>query len=255
MRRRPVVAFAVVIAAGCGLARAPVASAACADQVVVDDRVLTGSEVDAPRRLPPAAGTYPAISPACNDTGGDEPGRETTVVRLRGVPPRIAVGRRGRPGVVYLADGSLARIGTHPLHAALFADPRTPSYRAHRRCRPFPSAVRGRVLEDGVLRVQIARRTVFVSADAATRFANRPAYEPVLQGQRLRMETSRCGPRRVADRVTFVGTAPPPEPIRTDGRAAAPQGPHLDDWQVVLIGLAGATAGLIGLLWWQLGRD
>lgn len=254
MPRRAVLALVVAFAAAGGLARAPVASAACADAVVVDDRVLLGAMVGAPSRLPPAAGTYPAIGPACNDTGGDEPDRKTTVLRLRGLPPRVAVGTRGRPRIVYLAKGSLTRIGTHPLHAALFADPRTPSYREGRRCRPYRTALRGRVVDDGSLRIQTASGTVFVSVDVATRFANRAAYEPVLEGQRLRLATSRCGPRRVADRVTFLGSSSAPVAYATDGRAADPRGPQLDDWQVVLILLAGSAAGLIALLWWRLGR-
>lgn len=241
------------MAAAAGLARAPVASAGCASAVVVDDRVLLGATVEAPSRLPPRAGTYPAISPACNDTGGDEPDRRTTVRRLRGIPPRVAVAEAGRPASVYHAKGSLTRIGTHPLHAALFRNVGTPTYRKDRRCRPYRTAVRGRVVDDGSLRIRTADRTVFVSVDVATRFTNRPAYEPVLRGDRLRVATSRCGPRRVADRVTFVETAPAPD-YRTDGRAADPRGPDLAGWQVVLIVLAGSAAGLIGLLWWRLGR-
>jgi hypothetical protein len=53
--------------------------------------------VEAPSRLPPAAGTYSAIGPACNETGGDEPDRATTVLRLGGLPPHVAVGARDRP--------------------------------------------------------------------------------------------------------------------------------------------------------------
>jgi hypothetical protein len=208
MPRRPVLAVVVVVvvAAAGGLARAPAGSAACADIVVVDGRVLLGATVEAPSHLPPPAGPYPAIRPACNDTGGDEPDRQTTRLRLRGLPPRIAVRTRDRPIVVYAAKGSLLAIGTHPLHAAVFGSARTPSYRAGGRCRPYRTAVRGRVVDDGVLRIRTADRTVFVSVDVATRFTNRPAYKPVLRGQRLRLATSRCGPRRVADRVTFLGT-------------------------------------------------
>ena len=142
----------------------------------------------------------------------------------------------------------------HPLHAAVFGSPRNPSYREHRRCRPYRTAVRGQVVEAGGLRIRTASRTVFVSADAATRFTNRPVYEPVLKGQRLRLATSRCGPRRVADRITFVGTAPAPAAYRSRSHMA--DSGHLDlaDWQLVLIVPVGSAAGLIGLLWWQLGR-
>ncbi len=128
MPRRAALALVVALAAGGALARAPESSAACASAVVVDDRVLIGSIAEVPSRLPPPAGTYPAISPACNDTGGDEPDQDTTVLRLRGLPPRVAVRTRGRPIVVYAANGSLLEIGSHPLHAGVFRSARTPSY-------------------------------------------------------------------------------------------------------------------------------
>jgi hypothetical protein len=254
MRRRALLAVVVAAALAGGVARAPVASASCAAAVVVDGRVLFGSAVPRPSRLPPRAGTYPAISPACNDTGGDDPDRRTTVQRLRGLPPRVAVAVAGRPDTVYYAEDSLPTIGTHPLHAALFGNPQTPSYREHRRCRRYRTAVRGQVVEAGGLRIRTAERTLAVSVDAATRFTNRPAYEPVLKGQRLRLATSRCGPRRVADRVTFVGTAPAPAAYRSPGHMADSRQLDLAGWQVVLIVLVGSAAGLIGLLWWQLGR-
>jgi hypothetical protein len=254
MLRRAVLSVVVVVAAATALARAPAASAACAAAVVVDGRVLLGAVVRSPSRLPPRMGPYPAISPACNDTGGDEPDRPTTVLRLRGLPPRVAVATAGRPDTVYYASGSLPAIGTHPLHAALFGSPRTPSYRERRRCRRYRTAVRGQVVDEGALRIRTAARTVFARVDAATRFTNRPVYEPVLRGQRLRVTTSRCGPRRVADRVTFVGTAPAPAAYRSGRRAADSRGPYLAAWQVVLIVLVGSAVGLIGLLWRRLGR-
>ena len=136
----------------------------------------------------------------------------------------------------------------------MFGSPGNPSSRRHRRCRPYQTGVRGRVVDDGSLRIRTASRTVFVSVDAATRFTNRPVYEPVLKGQRLRLATSRCGPRRVADRVTFVGTAPAPAAYRSRSHMADSRHLDLADWQVVLIVLVGSAAGLIGLLWWQLGR-
>jgi hypothetical protein len=110
------------------LAHAEDASGACASAVVVDGRVLFGAVVQHPRRLPPRDGEHEAIVPACNDTGGDEPDQRTTVLRLRGLPPRIAVAERGGSGAVYVDPGSLVATGTHPLHAALFGSPRKPSY-------------------------------------------------------------------------------------------------------------------------------
>ncbi len=232
------------------LAHAEDASGACAAAVVVDGRVLFGAVVQHPRRLPPRDGEHDAIFPACNDTGGDEPDQRTTVLRLRGLPPRVAVAERGRSGAVYVDPGSLVAIGTHPLHAAQFGSPRKPSYG---RCRPDRSAVRGRAAEDGVLRMRTVRRTVFVSIDAATRFTNRPSYEPVRKGQRLRLATSHCGRRRVADRVTFLGPAPAAEPYRSGG-ARARGGRDPAAWQVVLLLLGAGAAGLMAVLWRRMGR-
>jgi hypothetical protein len=108
------------------------------------------------------------------------------------------------------------------------------------------------VAEDAALRIRTARRTVSVRVDGATRFTNRPVYEPVRKGQRLRVDTSRCGPRRVADRVTFLGVTPRPESYR--GSRAAGGGLHVAAWQVVLVLLFGAAAALIALIWRYGGR-
>ena len=47
-----------------------------------------------------------------------------------------------------------------------------------------------------------------------------------------------------------------PAPAAYRSRSRMPDSRHLDlaDWQVGLIVLVGSAAGLIGLLWWQLGR-
>ena len=240
-----------LLLAAATLAHAEEAPGACAAAVVVDGRVLLGAQVPHPDRLPPRAGERDAIYPACNDGGPIEDDHEGAVTRLRGAPPQIAV-TGPRPHSVYVDDASLTVLGTHPLHAAFHGRPRAPSYRSD--CRPYRTLVRGRVAEDGVLRIRAADRTVSVRSDAATRFTNRPAYEPVRKGQRLRLATSRCGPRRVADRVTFVGPTPAPAPYGSAGGAVG-GGIHLAGWQVVLILLVGSGAALIGLLWWRLGRD
>ena len=158
------------------LAHAEDASGACASAVVFEGRVLFGAVVQHPRRLPPRDGELDAIFPACNDTGGDEPDQRTSVLRLRGLPPRVAVAGRGRADAMCVDAGSLVAIGTHPLHAAQFGSPRKPSYRDRRRCRSDRSAVRGRVAEDGVLRMRTARGTVFVSM--STRRRGSPTARP-----------------------------------------------------------------------------
>jgi hypothetical protein len=212
--------------------------------VVVDGRVLMGAELESGARLPARVGPYPAVSPACNDTGGDEKDQRTTVNRLAGIPPRVAVA--GRDGsTLYSADGSLLQLATHPLHAARFSSRHEPSYRERRRCRPHRTPLRATVLYAGdALRVRLARRTVLVGVDSSSRITNRPAYEPVLPRQRLRLRTSRCGPRRVADRITFVGPSVTPEPYGT----ASVAGRSDDAWAIVPILLVASAAGMIAYL-------
>jgi hypothetical protein len=240
-----------LLLAAAALAHAEEAPGACASAVVVDGRLLFGNAVQHPNRLPPREGERDAIFPACNDGGPIEEDHEGTVKQLRGLPPRIAVAG-ARPDTVYVDAASLTVIGRHPLHAAFHGRPSVPSYRSGGGCRPYRTAVRGEVLRDGVFRIRTADRTMFVSVDAATRFTNRPAYEPVRKGQRLRLATSRCGPRRVADRVTFLGATPRPEPYR--GSRAAGGGLHVAGWQVVLVLLFGSAAAMIALIWKHVGR-
>jgi hypothetical protein len=247
MRRLLVVSLLALAA----LAPADEASGSCAAAVVIDGRLLFGGEAPYPRRVPPRAGERDAIFPACNDGGPIEEDHEGTVVRLRGVPPQIAVAG-AMPGSVYVDEASLTVIGTHPLHAAFHGRPGAPSYRSGRACRAYRTVVRGRVAEDGALRIRTARRTVSVRVDAATRYTNRPVYEPVLKGQRLRLATSRCGPRRVADRVTFLGA--PPRPAAYRGWRAAGGGFHVAGWVIVVLALMAGAAGLIGVLWRVLGH-
>ena len=239
-----------VLLAAAALAHAEEASAGCISAVVVDERLLVGGVVQHPDQLPPRQGKRDAIFPACNDGGGPiAEDQEGTVRRLRGMPARIAV-TGAEPDSVYVDEGSLTIIATHPLHGAFHGRPGAPSYRSGRECRPYRTAVRGEVLRDGVLRIRTADR-VF-SVDAATRFTNRPVYEPVLEGQRLRVATSRCGPRRVADRVTFVGATPRPELYRRSHAAGG--GLQVDGWQVVLALVLGSAAALIALIWKYVGR-
>ena len=245
MRRLLLLLLAVIAA---GLVIASRASAGCLSAVVVDGQVLHGIAVDRPG-LPPRAGSLRAISPACNDGGPIEEDRRTTVVRVRGLPQRVAVLPSGRSDSVFVSPGTITFIGTHPLHRVLHG--RTPAYR---HCRPYRTDVRGRVEADGVLRIRTAERTVILEVDAATRFTNRPVYEPVLQGQRLRVMTSRCGPRRVADRVTFLGATPRREPYRRGIPASAGGGFEVAGWQVVLVLLFASAAGLLAVIWRYVGR-
>jgi hypothetical protein len=241
-------AIAAIAALAATLALPPGARAACASAVVVDGRVLFGGELPPGARLPAAAGTHRAVSPACNDTGGDEQDTTTTVTRLAGVPPRIAVTGRDRD-TLFLADGTLLALATHPLHRAQFPSRREPSYREGRRCTPHRTPLDAIVLDGrGALRVRVGRRVALVNVDARTRITNRPAYQPVLPRQRLLLRTSRCGPRRVADRITFAGPPVTPEPYR----AVAARDGHGPAWRAVLIVLGCSVLGLIAFLAWRL---
>jgi len=205
-----------MLVAGACLLWAPDASAGCAASVVVDGRVLIGTAVDDPSRLPPRAGELAAIAPACHD-GGDlgEEDHETTVVGLRGVPPHLAVVDRAGD-TLYVDEATMPALRDHPLHEVLYGS-RAPELR---RCRPSATGVRG-------------------------------ADEPVREGQRLRIATSRCGSRRVADRVTFVGPAPE---AGTDGPVANPETGGIERWQVVLVLLFGSAFALMAVIWRHVGR-
>jgi hypothetical protein len=64
----------------------------------------------------PAAGTRAplrAIEPAC--TAGDD--RRATVTRLAGMPARLAVAAQNTDTTLYIAEGSLIELASHPLHA------------------------------------------------------------------------------------------------------------------------------------------
>jgi hypothetical protein len=185
--------LAVLIA----LLLAPAAHASCVASVVVDGTVLYGMDA-AGTELPPPAGRVRAVSPACNDAGQGNPDRTTTLVRLAGVPPQVAV-RSIDGGVVYLAAGSLTALAAHPLH---------------RESRRFARGDCGRRVQlegttrsafsDGLLLASGARRHA-VTVDARTELVNRPAFQPLLEGQRLRIAARHCGRRLVADRIAFTG--------------------------------------------------
>src|SRR4051795_3698384 len=90
------------------------ARASCVSAVIVDGAVLIGHGAS-DGTLPRAAEEMSAVDPACNDGGPRQPDRRTTVVRFAGVPADIAV-RSVDGSTVYIADGSLTALATHPLH-------------------------------------------------------------------------------------------------------------------------------------------
>jgi hypothetical protein len=202
-------ASAAAIALVASVSTPPAARASCAAAVVVDGVVLFGVSLEtSPGRLPARGAPHAAIEPACNDTGdSDEEDRRITVRSLASMPPDVAVAEVDDDTLLYLAEGSLTALADHPLHATFYGDASRPSFRGARACRPSET-VRGTVTFAGdgtriALATREGDRTVRV--DASSRVANRPAYQPVLPGQRLRLRTSVCGSRRVADRIAFTG--------------------------------------------------
>jgi hypothetical protein len=221
-----VVAWSIVLLIP--LLRAPAVQASCVGAVVVDGSILFGYNA-ADWKLPPSAGRLRAVAPACNDAGQGSPDRETTVVRLRGIPADIGV-RSARGDVLYLAKGSLAALAAHPRHL--------PSHRFVRKGCARQPALGGTAQAadlDGFALVA-GGRTHFVRVDARTALVNRRAYQPVRDGQRLQVSGWRCRAGVIADRIAFVGPTVLAEPDRpTLARSGARSFP----W---------ATALLIGAL-------
>jgi hypothetical protein len=198
-----------------GLAAPAPASASCAATVVVDGRVLYGSARLEAAPLPALGGRRKAIEPACHDYGGsEEKDRPTKVVTIRGIPPTVAVMDPNVP-MFFIARGSMPQMADHPLHRSIYNAQRPPTFRQKGRCRPHRSPIEVVAGEPASgftgFRATQRSRHLFVSVDSKTRLTNRPPYEPVFARQRLRLHTSKCGPRRVADRITFVGPTIEPE--------------------------------------------
>lgn len=175
--------------------RAETARASCVGAVVVDGVVLyAGLEARDP---PPLGERRSAVRPACNDAGQNDPDTRTTVTRFEGVPDTVAVaGGRGR---VYIADGSLVALKDHPLHR-----PGQPFRRV--RC-GRPQTLAGAADRAGYdsLELRADGEQRLIRVDARTRVTNRPAYEPIVNGQGLRLTVRRCRNRLVADRIAFAG--------------------------------------------------
>ena len=191
------------------LAAAPDArGSSCSEGLRVDGVFLWGH--GEPRgRLPAPAGRVAAAIPGCGDTEQvyDEP---TTATRIRGIPPTIAVTRGGR---LFIAEGVLAAMGAHPLRGI------APARVRDRCCRPHRTPLRGTVGHGSIYGFEMraaGRGPVFLRVDRRTRYANRPALQPLLRPQRIRVRTSACGHRRVVDSITFLGRTVQPRRERLD---------------------------------------
>ena len=211
------VASGALLACVVAVAFGPVAPAraGCVGALVVDGSVLYGVGRIFAAQLPARGPEREAVSPACNDTSGaNEPDRRTTARTLRGLPARVAV--VDRFDTLYYAEGSVIASARHPLHLAIFGRRRFPNYRRRHACRPESATLRGAVVGPiGAAGFTLRRvdRTVQVAIDYRTTLADRPAYQPLLAGQRVALRTSLCGPRRVADQVAFLEPTIEREPV------------------------------------------
>ena len=119
-------------------------------------------------------------------------------MRFAGIPADIAV-RSVDGRDVYIADGSLTALATHPLH-------RSAGRVARRRCvrKSRRGGTAGRAGFDSIELIA-GGRSHFYRVDARTVLANRPAYQPISRGQRLSIAATRCAARLIADRIAFTG--------------------------------------------------
>ncbi|MDA0158845.1 hypothetical protein OM076_01100 [Solirubrobacter ginsenosidimutans] len=195
MKRVWLVVASVSVAVVC--VSTPEARASCLSAVIVDGAVLIGYGAS-DWTLPRPAGEISAVNPACNDGGPRRPDGRTTVVRFAGVPADIAV-RSVDGSNVYIADGSLTALATHPLH-------RSTGRVARRRCarKSTRGGAAGRAGFDSIELIADGRSR-FYRVDARTVLVNRPAYQPIRPGQRLSIAATRCGTRLIADRIVFTG--------------------------------------------------
>jgi hypothetical protein len=195
----------LILVLACSLVAPTSAPASCAAVVVVEGSLLFGVSIEhRPGRVPARGARLRAIEPSCGDDTDD---RRVTVTKLAGMPARLAVAPEGTDTSLYVAEGSLIALASHPLHRAWYAGTSRPSFRRGESCREA-EPLTGTVSHPGAdTRLHLATpdgdRTVRV--DASSRIANRPAYQPVLAGQRLRLRMLQCGPHRVAHRIRFSG--------------------------------------------------
>lgn len=211
----------------------PAAGASCAEGIVSGDRFLQAVP-SGNGALPPDDREVDAAWPACNDTNGSrEVDRPTSATKLRGIPADVAV-RKG--STVYLDFDSLVPVRGHPLRDAV-------AYVVPRRRAPCRrERLQGRAHATGS-GIEIRRRSVFV--DRRTRITSRPAYQPVNSRQRLDVRVSRCGRRRFADTITFVGRTVAPGRYEPDfGGAVRRSVPYL----VPLALLLAAAAVVVGAI-------
>jgi hypothetical protein len=182
MRRAALIVL--LVTAGCGSSGSD-EGGACAAAVMWDGMVYLGTGVDAGKGLRSAELIEDEfVQPGCNDGGGSEPDRTTSVFAIRGVPPELAVIDGGS---LYVNTGYFTELRDHPLHELLGRDRR-------RRMRGEPCTVEGRVGPTVWGKtVRTERGEVDISVEPSTEIEglDRAGHPYVEEGQALRIE-GRC---------------------------------------------------------------
>ena len=166
----------------------PAHATSCAHAVSVDGHVLEVLHAAGSSGLPGLAPIEAEI-PECGH-GGSTP---IEVVPLQGVPPTVAV---EYDHFLFVNRATLVAVAGHPLRALARAPER-------KRCEPGDAVLAGTVAEEGGDGFTVSGRVLEV--DRRTRITNRPAHQPLLEGQRVKVRATRCRPHWFADRIAFVG--------------------------------------------------
>jgi hypothetical protein len=182
MRRAALIVL--LATAGCGSSGSD-EGGACAAALVRDGMIYLGTGVDAGRGVRSGdliEGEF-AI-PGCNDGGGPEPDRTTSVFAVRGVSPELAV---IDDVALYVNTGYFTELRDHPLHELLHRDRR-------RRGRGRPCAVEGRIVAtvwEKTLRTERGEVGIVVDPRTEIEGLDRAGFPYVEDGQALRIE-GRC---------------------------------------------------------------
>jgi hypothetical protein len=186
----------VVVLVACGGGGTTGGGGSCADAVRVHGEWLIGHTTTALRGPLPALGArVRAEVPPCSDTNGPpDASRTTTLRRLAGVAPAIALARAAGRGtrILYLGDGYLPALPSHPLHRAFYGTDTRPVATRGLRCRGA-AAQTGRI-EAGAIGggLALAQRTWTVDARTRVDVPRAHGMPRLAPGMRVRVAGVRC---------------------------------------------------------------
>ncbi len=191
---------------GCDTAASPCDNAGSSSVLVLEGERRTGVFVGDLQELPRSTDTAGA------EIAGCQGGEHVRVQVLEGVPRSVAVARRGydSPGapLLYPAEGFFLTAREHPLHRWLYRTDARPDKRRGRLCRSRP-AVEGNVAAvngwGGHVSLGSARDAFLVDVNTRLEVPSIDGVPRLLRGQRARIESQRCGPKRaVATCITAL---------------------------------------------------